>query len=402
MKCKKCGTDLENTAMFCPNCGTSTEEENCNNQVEKDLVSILNANEDNHLINDKNQSISDNNQKDKKLSKKKKILFSFLGIILLILIIGFFASRPKEIHMETKELSNIISNEEAKKYAGDTIYLHGFLYRTVDNEKSPYLYMLTPNPITPDKLMGSNNEELYDDSNNMVIFVMEEDRKQLDIKLGTGSELILKGQMGETSSGLTVLIVEDIEVKQKVEPIHSIDLTTLNDSGSDYIGKNVMVMGRMIYLFGEGHYLTDYDVENVVKLSNLTEDEFSSYYKNGSGVYVTGILKQENEEYVIEIDNVSQNEALKGLYTDDLPTVSDCYDSSIENGTFITIHGIYKRDVTGSVSHAIVDEDTLQFIILSSDNIDLDKYFENGKDCTISGEIYETGRGYMLKVQAIG
>ena len=49
MKCKKCGTDLENTAMFCPNCGTSTEEENCNNQVEKDLVSILNANEDNHL-----------------------------------------------------------------------------------------------------------------------------------------------------------------------------------------------------------------------------------------------------------------------------------------------------------------------------------------------------------------
>lgn len=401
MKCKKCGNELDTGTSFCANCGEKVEPENNSiQQPNNDLDELLNANVNIKANETSAQSL--NKKDDKKSSKKKVIFLSIIGIVAIIAIAGFFLTKPRVLNMEVNELSKIIANDEAKDYAGDTIYLHGFLVRDLESEKAPYLYALSPTSLSYDQLFTSDSEEAMEAINNMVYFVIGEDSKQLDSKLGTSSELILKGKMGESSGGITVLIVDEIEVKEKVDPVSSLELSDLNDSYSDYIDKDVMLMGRMVYIFGTGHYLTDSSAENFVKLSNFTEDQFANYYKNGSGAFVTGKLKQEDEELVIDLEKIIQNESTEDLFTYEMPTVSDCYESSIEDGTVISVHGIYKRDVTGSVSHAIVDEDTSQFVIINSNNIDLDKYFEIGKDYIVTGVLHDTGRGYLIEVQAIG
>ncbi len=360
MKCKKCGHEINEGDLFCENCGSPIE-------------------------------VQEKNIQKSKGNKKTKI---FIGVILVIILVlcGLFyiGSKPKDIKMEASELLKVINSEDEKKveeYYGDNLYVHGYLVRDTrehsNNEKDGY-HILVP------------SMENLEDSSDFVLFTYE---GELDENIGTGSEVTVQGKLGkknEDSSDL--LIAEEIKIIKKEEPVYEIDFEKLDEK---YIGKKVQICGRMIDLLGKGHYITDLELNNALELKGLTEQEFTSYFKNGSMATIIGTLKEDGK---LEVENITQNDYSKDMSYDFGLSVGDCYNTSFEKAEEITIHGKYLRNPFYSVPYAIGDENGSQFIELrfSNSSINLDKYFESGEKCVISGYISEGGRGYVLDVTAIG
>ena len=85
-------------------------------------------------------------------------------------------------------------------------------------------------------------------------------------------------------------------------------------------------------------------------------------------------------------------------------SVKDCINSYVNIGEEITIKGIFVKNGSFSVPYSVQDEETGQFIALSVpfENIDLDKYFESGENCVVTGYISEGGTSYVINITAIG
>lgn len=361
MKCEKCRHEINKGDLFCENCGSSVE------------------------------SYEKNIQKSNGKKKNKIIIGAVLVVILVLGGLFYMEYRPKDIEMEASELSKIMNSEDEKKvdeYYGDNLHVHGYLIRDTrefsDNEENGY-YMLVPSMENLDDL----------ESSNLILFAYE---GKLDEDIGTGSEVTIQGKLEKNKDSIVLLNAKEIEIIKKEEPVYQIDIEELDEK---YVGQKVQIYGRMIDLLGEGHYIADLELNNVLKLKGLTEQEFASYFKNGSMATVIGTLNKDGE---LDVKNITQNEYSKEMSYDFGLSVADCYNTLFGNAEEITIHGKYLRNPSYSVPYAIGDENGSQFIELrfSNSGSDLDKYFESGEQCVITGYISEGGRGFVLEVTAVG
>lgn len=383
MKCEKCGHKVNNEDMYCQNCG---------NEIKKSEIheTEINANNVDKQANEKQvQFKKEEKTKDKQSKKKTKIIVgTIIGfVIALIAIIAIFFM-PKDVEIEANELARLINSGEEDKYQADNLYVHGYLVRdtreNVTNEDKGYYTLVS-------------DIENWENSTDILVFIYE---KELDDNLGTGSEVVIHGQLRDSDTdSVGMLIAENIEIKRQVDPIYTLDFEQLENT--DYIDKQVKITGRMIDLLGQGHVFSDNELNYAVELKGLTDAEFANYFKNGSYATVIGKL---TDDKTIKIDKILQDESTKKLSYDYGISVSECYQSYFSNGEEVTIHGIYLKNSFASVPYAVMDEETGQFIALTTftESIDLDKYFESEEQCVITGNISEGGTGYILEVIAIG
>lgn len=382
MKCEKCGHKVNNEDMYCQNCG---------NEIKKSEIheTEINANNVDKQVNKKQVQPKKEETKDKQSKKKTKIILgTIIGIIIaLIAIIGIF-SMPKDVEIEANELARLINSGEEDKYQDDNLYVHGYLVRdtreNITNEDKGYYTLVS-------------DIDNWENSTNILVFIYE---KKLDENLGTGSEVVIHGQLRDSDTdSMGMVIANDIEIKKKVDPIYTLDFGQL--ANNKYIDKQIKISGRMIDLLGQGHFLSDEELNYAVELKGLTDFEFASYFKNGSYATITGTLTKDK---TIKVDKILQDESTKKMSYDYGISVSECYHSYLSEGEEVTIHGTYTKNGSHSVPYAIMDDETGQFIALTTftESIDLDKYFESNEQCVITGNISEGGTGYILEVIAIG
>lgn len=360
MKCNNCGKELKDDDIYCTSCGAKVD----------------------------NPQITLNNQKKEKKKNRLLVIAITLVIVFILAITGIiFLTQPKDIDLEANELSSIIAEEKTSDYYGDNLNVHGYLIRDMrdysDNEDYGY-YILV-----------SNTENLEDYS-NAVYFSYD---GNIDDDLGSGSEVIIHGKLKEKSEeSFELLVANDIEVIKREDPVYQVDLENIS---SQYVGEKIQITGRLIDLLGQGHYITDYEINNSLQLKGLTETQFAEYFKNGSWANVIGVL---NADGTVEVEKIIQNEYTKASSYDFGLSVSDCYNTIFESEVEITVHGEYLRNPFYSVPYAVGNTETGQFIELrvSNSSVKLDDYFESGEQCVVSGYIKEGGRGYYLAVTAIG
>lgn len=359
MKCKNCGKKLNNKDLYCTSCGTKVNEAQINLNTQQ-------------------------------TEKKKKLLVLIISIVIVfaLTITGIILlTQPDNIDLEAKELSSLIAEEKTSEYYGDNLNVHGYLIRdmTDSSNSEDYGYYI----------LVSDVESLENDS-NIVYFSYS---GEMDDNLGSGSEVIIHGKLREKSNdSFEILVADNIEVIEKEDPVYQIDFENISNQ---YIGKKIHITGRLIDYLGQGHYISDSEINNSLQLKGLTEAQFAEYFKNGSWANVIGVL---NDDGTISVEKIIQNEYTKELSYDFGLSVNDCYSTKFGPQVEITVHGDYLRNPFNSVAYAIGNTETGQFIELevSNSSVSLDDYFESGEPCVISGYITEGGRGYILKVTAIG
>lgn len=382
MKCEKCGHKVNNEDKYCQKCG---------NEIKKSEIheKEINANNVDKQTNENQVQPKKEETKDKQSKKKTKIILgTIIGVIIaLIAIIGIF-SMPKDVEIEANELARLINSGEEDKYQNDNLYIHGYLVRdtreNITNEDKGYYTLVS-------------DIDNWENSTNILVFIYE---KKLDENLGTGSEVVIHGQLRDSDTdSMGMVIANDIEIKKKVDSIYTLDFEKIENN--KYIDKQIKISGRMIDLLGQGHFLSDEELNHAVELKGLTEFEFASYFKNGSYATITGTLTKDK---TIKVDKILQDESTKKMSYDYGISVSECYHSYLSEGEEVTIHGTYTKNGSYSVPYAIMDDETGQFIALTTftESIDLDKYFESNEQCVITGNIFEGGTGYVLEVIAIG
>lgn len=373
MKCEKCGNEINDEDVFCQNCGWKIEREN---KVEsKDNI-------DDRKINN---SLSGHKKKKVKLICAIASIF----VVIIAVIVFFMLSTPKDVKIEAKTLAEEIYNGDVDKYNSANLFVRGYIVRdtrNVNNEDDGY-YMLVSDI--------ENWETL--DTNQMVVFQYEEGLKD---DIGTGSEVVVQGRLKiqEDSPDMSILVGENIEIKERVDPTYTVDFEELN---KEYVGKKITISGRMINVLGDGHYLSDIDISHALRLNGLTDDEFASYFKNGSFATVTGVLTNDAE---IDVEKIDQNQFTKDKSLEYGKPVRDYVNSYVNLGEEITVRGIFVKNGSYSVPYSIQDDETGQFISLSVpyENIDLDEYFQSGEYCVLTGYISEGGTSYVIDITAIG
>lgn len=159
MKCNNCNCEVKEDEGFCHNCGQKIERQREVIHEEKQERRIEDL-----LLH-------------KKSGKKKAIIV--ISVILSIIAIAvavklFYDMKPKDIKMEANQLSKIIEDGDLKEYSGDNLFVHGYLLRRSDEDKTYILYT--------------------DDLTEFVVFIFEDG---IDESLGDGSEVTIQGRIGE-------------------------------------------------------------------------------------------------------------------------------------------------------------------------------------------------------------
>lgn len=256
MKCIKCGAEISGNDIYCGNCGEK-------------------------LAQEKNPQTT-----EKKPQKKKMFRIAVCAVILVIAAAAgiLFFGQPEEIELEAKDLGTIDDQETKDRYAGDILYVHGYLARSLDDS----YYVLYSDA----------------DSEEGIAFKVE---SGLDEELGDGSELIVKGTLGneEDTPSLTFLFAEEIQVIEKVEPVYAVGF--VEDLLADvlsYDNKKVSVMGMLDQASGTCMLWDSYE-ENVVLLAGVTREEANAWVEDWSFCNVIGIFRLSSDGVpVIDVERM--------------------------------------------------------------------------------------------------
>lgn len=353
MKCENCGSELEKGDTFCQNCGKKVD-------------------------------IQLETESKKKSHKKRNIIISSIVLLLAIVAVCVYFFLPRNMEVEVQELADAVNNNTINEYYSKSLIVHGYLVRDTrsyaNNEDDGYYIFVS-----------DTND--WQDNNDFILIKYSDG---LDDDFGTGTELIVSGELKEDSN---ILLANEIDVKNSVERTYNVTFEQLSEE--NYADKKISISGRMIDLLGEGHYLTDAEINYSVQLKGITESKFADYFKNGSMAVVTGTF---NDDETLTVESIEQTEETKDSSYDFGMSVNECYSTYLTEGQEITLNGTYIKNGSASVPYAIQDEETGQFIALSvtNESINLDDYFESGEECVITGNISEGGSSYILQVIAIG
>lgn len=270
MVCPKCGKKVEEDDIFCQNCGYKI----------------------------KKKEIDETKLKDKRIRKKSIGIILFCLIIVITIIIGliYLEMQPKNIEMEADELAELIDNGESAQYYGDNIKVHGFLYRSnSDDEYSRKIYSLYSQDNPNYQLTFSVDEPIADD-------------------VGNGSEIIITGRLGElSSSGIEILIVNDIDIQKKIENITLLEISELYDNIDDYLNKKVKVIGQIVITNTNGAYISDEKLVKSIWIYGKSNAELYDIQKNGPWCITEGTIKVVDGNYVIDVENIYTDDSLNYL-----------------------------------------------------------------------------------------
>ncbi|MCR0613020.1 zinc ribbon domain-containing protein [[Clostridium] innocuum] len=386
MKCKKCGYEIQDDDVFCPNCGMKIDkdEEMEKSEIPPNDEAVKEVSVEEEVKDEK----IDNTKRSHHNSKKK--LFIILSTIVAIIIIGvitfFVLNQPKDIEIEASELSELMNNGEAKKYGGDHLFVHGYLLR-VDDENNRYA------------LKGNK-----DDLENILIFTYD---KGLDDEIGDNSELIVTGELGEYKDvDMTLLLGEEIQVKKKEERfIDAGDTTSLLKNKNEYLNKKVTVTGKMVITNAHGVYITDRKISDSVWLYGISVQEALKYEKEyGSWCTVSGtFFKDDQGLETIQFEAFIQNEALEALNEEEISNSQYSVDDVLNNpekflDKKIAIYGKLPQSITydhsGNPNPAIFNETTDNFIVLKGEKITI-----GGCDAIVKGTLTSNGIDLILDVE---
>ena len=208
MKCKYCGAELDESAKVCKNCGNTIFKcKNCGSLLKKEDQFCPECGSKVENVNDENQlkeiTKAETPAKKEKKSKKKKIGFAIILALVIIAGLLYLLLQPKDVHIEASELNDLINENNAEKYYGDNLYVHGYLMRGSDSSSSYLLF---------------SSEKDIDDLNieNSLPFVYE---GIISDDLGNKSEITVEGKLAErTADGSAIFHGEAIAVQKKKKP----------------------------------------------------------------------------------------------------------------------------------------------------------------------------------------
>lgn len=348
MKCKKCGYEISENDRFCENCGAQIIKEELNQKTEEPM--------------------SKQNTKEVNVGKKKKSImkkvFAAVAVVTVILIMSvIYVVYPNDIKMEAEELAALLNNEDTEdtaQYYFDNLYIHGYIVRRQNSSDEEGYYALTSD---------INN---LDNMDAVIIFSYD---KEIDSDLGTGSEVTIQGRLvdeGDEDIPLEILHVENIEVHNKVEPVHIFTSTTdLIEESVEYLNKKVQVLGKLVITNMSGAYITNERLVDSIWLYGISSSELFDAYQRGDWCNIKGKLILDNGTLALEVESIEQNE-----YTDELSINYD--DISVDYllqhaeqlaGAYVTVIGNLGMDYTevapGVFEPVLYNDDISDYVQLS-------------------------------------
>lgn len=287
IKCKKCGSLLKKEDQFCPECGSKVDDVNNEKQLEQ--------------VNKTETPI-----KKEKKSNKKKIVFALVLVVVIIAGLLYFFLQPKDIHIEASELNELINENNAEKYYGDNLYVHGYLMRGSDSSSSYVLF---------------SSEKDIDDLNieNSLPFVYE---GNISDDLGTKSEITVEGKLAErTADGSVVFHGEAIAVQKKIKPQEAVSKTcSFNLNGNPV---ELVINGLDDKVVSLSMTLTAYGSDMGVNLNAISNSE-----------------KKEIEDAILNELGLDKNDGVKVEITDGKMIFNFIIDLNDKSSPMLKLFGI--------------------------------------------------------------
>lgn len=243
MYCINCGSEIKDSDIFCAECGCRTN----NSPIEQVNVSA------------------------KKIKKKGFLIGSAILVIVIGVVWMFAIGGTDEFDLNAGELAQIMNTDEEEQYYDDILHVQGLVYSHPTEED---LYALVENE--------------YDEEG----VVFQYDSMPEDI--GDGSEVIITGTLGygKSSPSVTILLGEEIEVVNKVEPIYDIESVEDLYGAKEYLNKKVCVTGFVNYDDINGPLVMYGNYSQIeVPLINTTVDDLPEFE------YLTVVGTVDTDEY---------------------------------------------------------------------------------------------------------
>lgn len=371
MYCNKCGSKLDNDAVFCVNCGTRVE-----NRVEEKEEQDSESNID--LLEEKFNSANNYDIETKK-NKKNVIRALIVGVVaILILFSGFFVIKNSfvEIIPDSRIECNY-NNGGFFTYDDSSLYFIG-LYNDTDEDTS--VYSTTINGTN--KTLISDNKNIkrirvYDDKiiyaefgdDNYIIGMMDKD--------GSNNIPIITLKNDSDNSLQKYDIRKDVLYYLYNDELHSCNLEGKEDSILESGVDTFTVVGGKIY-YSKSEMISVYDIKKAesqevcgTDADELVYDNGILYFKNDDGIYyvsieelgaITKVVSEENiSKFLICDDGIYY---IKSLSSDEITALAK-YMSESDDDYFtyalamIGVGQLYKVDKLGMKSAEVVDTSEL-------------------------------------------
>ena len=324
---------------------------------------------------------------------RKRNIFSWIAcILLLVALCG--CGEPEEYSVEVSEVANITysADDDAVTALSDSnididekgIYsVHGIIIRSEACEKEGK-YILVESEEKPEGICFSYEAGV-------------------DEEIATGSEIVIKGTF-EYNDKDQVLVVESMEVKNQLYPVHKFDsVSDLLKSANDYVNKKVSVKGLVYMNEDTGSYL----ISNSKKTKTVVLEKLSEKEKTNLeyGTYrATGQFYFNDGEATIEVEKI------KLIKKKDKPQDITCFDSPEEltavsrqyDGKKVSVTGWI--ELAGAAAYMMGGDEPIELIGIT--NAEAEELY--GGYSLITGTFWEntinspTSTAYCIHVDKIG
>ena len=255
MKCKNCGYTLDGDEKFCPNCGSTIRKK-----------------------------------------RKKWILLLPLLIIVLGVFLGAGYVRNEKLN-EVIEISakELLKEDALEEYKSNPLIVHGYLYSDYDGN-----YYVVPSENATETTLRI----FYDES-------------ILNNEVGSGTKITIEGKLDADSH--YSMHCTSLKIKEKVERnLEFTDVKQLKDVIATYENLSIKVQGYLMVDDDNHIYLANEDESATIDIPNLDLATVSTYADlHGAMVEVSGIVRKQEDTYVLEYEKLNQNEYTQKINDDE-------------------------------------------------------------------------------------